>query len=322
MALDVVTLSNNAIIDPEEAKAHATKDDPWAGEWLKRKRGRRRPYHLVRNEPGVEVVLESTKGYWRPEPYFQRIVLKFVPNEADRVLLLKKKAIDMVVGRPGLSPKNVKSLEGEQGLRVFQVPDTTCHWLCMNGSKPPFDNTLVRQAVNYAIPIQAILHQRAVRYGTQMKDARPAPHPGLQRHALAVQVRPREGQGPHGGGRREGADPRRARHPRGYTTHEAASVWDPARAREDRVQGFHRAGDRRHVPPGGHQGGHGLSIESFQSWVNDPWYHLVFNFHDEVQVHPTPRSTPTRPRQAHRTRACTRRTRRSGSAPPSSPRRS
>ena len=83
MALDVVTLSNNAIMDPEEVKAHATKDDPWAGEWMKRNIAGVGPYRLVKNEPGVEVVLESSKGYWRPEPYFQRIALKFVPNEVD-----------------------------------------------------------------------------------------------------------------------------------------------------------------------------------------------------------------------------------------------
>src|SRR5205809_3674017 len=27
------------------------------------------------------------------------------------------------------------------------------------------------------------------------------------------------------------------------------------------------------------KGGHTLSMEAWQSWVNDPWYHLVFNFH-------------------------------------------
>ena len=27
------------------------------------------------------------------------------------------------------------------------------------------------------------------------------------------------------------------------------------------------------------KGDHRLSIESWQSWINDPWYHLVFNFH-------------------------------------------
>src|SRR5205809_7558723 len=178
MTHDIVKLSNNAINNPEESKDRATKDDPWAAEWLKRNIAGIGPYRLAKNEPGVEIVLEATPGYWRPEPYFQRVVLKFVPNEADRVLLLKKKAIDMVVGRPGLSPKNVKSLEGEPGLKVFQVPDTTCHWLCMNGSKPPFDNVKVRQAVNYAIPIQAIIPNVLYGYGTQMKSPLPNLTPG------------------------------------------------------------------------------------------------------------------------------------------------
>ena len=31
-------------------------------------------------------MLEATPGYWRPKPYFERVVLKLVPNEADRVL--------------------------------------------------------------------------------------------------------------------------------------------------------------------------------------------------------------------------------------------
>src|SRR5213076_2785369 len=157
MGMDIVALSNNAIVDPDEVNKHATSQDPWAAEWLKRNIAGIGPYRLAKNEPGVEIVLEATPGYWRPPPFFQRVVLKFVPNEADRVLLLKKKSIDMVVGRPGLTPKNVKSLEGEPGLKVFSVPDTTCHFLCMNTTKPPFDNVKVRQAVNYAIPIEAIL---------------------------------------------------------------------------------------------------------------------------------------------------------------------
>jgi peptide/nickel transport system substrate-binding protein len=31
------------------------------------------------------------------------------------------------------------------------------------------------------------------------------------------------------------------------------------------------------------QGQHEISIESFQSWVNDPFYHLNFNFHSKAK---------------------------------------
>ncbi|MCW5748145.1 MAG: hypothetical protein KIT36_18300, partial [Alphaproteobacteria bacterium] len=36
MTLDIMSIGNNALIDPEEVKAHATTADPWAAEWMKR----------------------------------------------------------------------------------------------------------------------------------------------------------------------------------------------------------------------------------------------------------------------------------------------
>ena len=99
MTLDTMCLINNALLDPDEVKANATAEDPWATAWLKRNPAGLGPYKLVKNEPGVEIVIEAQKGHWRkPAPFFERVVFKFVPNEADRVLLLKRKAVDMVVG--------------------------------------------------------------------------------------------------------------------------------------------------------------------------------------------------------------------------------
>ncbi len=55
--------------------------------------------------------------------------------------LLKRKAIDMVIGRPGLSPRSIKPFENDKDFNVFTVPDTTCNWLAMNQTKKPLDNT-------------------------------------------------------------------------------------------------------------------------------------------------------------------------------------
>jgi peptide/nickel transport system substrate-binding protein len=279
MGMDIIALSNNALMDPDEVKAHATGQDPWAAEWLKRNIAGIGPYRLAKNEPGVEIVLEATPGYWRPEPYFQRIVLKFVPNEADRVLLLKRKAIDMVVGRPGLSPKNVKSLEGEPGLKIFNVPDTTCHYLCMNQQKAPFNNVKVRQAINYAIPIQAIMPSVMFGYATQMKSPLPHLTPGYTgnlspyTHDIekARQLMKEAGV--------KTPIPVKLAIRVGYVTHEQASVW---LQRELEKLGFkveivkETDATLRQVDI---KGDHELSIESWQSWVNDPWYHLNFLMH-------------------------------------------
>jgi peptide/nickel transport system substrate-binding protein len=279
MGLDTVTLSNNAILDPDEVKAQATKEDPWATEWLKRNIASVGPYRLVKNEPGVEIVMEATADYWRPRPYFERVVLKLIPNEADRVLLLKRKAVDLVAGRPGLSPKNAKSFEGEAGFKVFSVPDTTCHYLCMNQKKPPFDNKLVRQAVNYAIPIQAILPNVLHGYGIQMKspipsltptylgDYSPYKHDPTKAKALMKEA-----------GMDKGPIPVDLAIRVGWPTHEQASIW---LQRELEQIGFKvnivketDATFRQLAIKGDHQ----LSVEAWQSWINDPFYHLTFLF--------------------------------------------
>lgn len=285
MTMDTMALINNALLDPAEVKANATAEDPWATNWLKRNTAGLGPYKLVKNEPGVEVVLEANKDHWRhPAPFFGRVVFKFVPNEADRVLLLKRKAVDMVVGRPGLSPRQVKALEGEPGLKIVTVPDTTCHWLCMNSQKAPLNNVKVRQAINYAIPIQAIIPSVLFGYGSEMKSPVPSLMPGhdatvspykhdiekaksLMREAglgagpitidLAVRV--------------------------GWQPHEQAAVWIQA---ELEKIGFKvniaketDATFRQLASKGDHQ----LSIESWQSWINDPFYHLFFNFHSTAK---------------------------------------
>ncbi|MBV9861806.1 MAG: ABC transporter substrate-binding protein [Alphaproteobacteria bacterium] len=284
MTLDIMSISNLALLDPETIKPHATESDPWATDWLKRNVAGLGAYRLTENQPGVEVVLEAAEPYARPKPFFERIVFKFVPNESDRVLLLKRKAVDIVVGRPGLSPKNVKSLEGESGLRIFTVPDTTCHWLCMNQKKPPFDNVKVRQAINYAIPIQAIIPNVLYGYGAQMKSPVPSLTPGYDPSlspykydiARAKQLMSEAGVG-------SGPIPIDLAIRVGWMPHEQASVWIQ---RELEKLGFTvnivketDATFRQVATKGDHQ----LSIESWQSWVNDPFYHLFFNFHSKAK---------------------------------------
>jgi peptide/nickel transport system substrate-binding protein len=282
MLLDVLALSNNSLLDPDLVKAQATTDDPWASEWLKRNAAGRGPYRLVSNEPGVEVVLEATPNYG-PAPYFKRVVAKYTPNEADRILLLRRKAIDMVIGPNSMSPKNLKSLETEPGLKVVSLPDTNCNFVSMNLKKPPFDNVKVRQAVNYAIPIQAIIPNVLYGYGEQMKSPIPSQTPGyngslspykydLETAKLLMQQ----------AGLGTGPTAVKLAVRVGYEPHEQAAVWIQ---RELEKIGFQVSIEKetdatfRQLSS---NGDHELSIESWQSWVNDPVYHLYFNFHSKA----------------------------------------
>lgn len=283
MALDILSLINNALIDPEVVKANATAEDPWATAWMKRNAAGLGPYKLVKNDPSVEVVLEAQEGHWRGKPFFERVVFKFVPNEADRILLLKRNAVDIVVGRPGLSPRNVKSLENEKDLKIVSVPDTTCHWLCMNTQKPPFDNVKVRQAVNYAIPIQAIIPNVLFGYGAEMKSPLPSLTPGYDaavspyKHNIELAKKLMAEAGI------TKPVPVDLAIRVGWLPHEQASIW--LQTELDKI-GF-KVNIVKETDATFRQlaskGDHVLSIESWQSWVNDPMYHLFFNFHSTAK---------------------------------------
>jgi peptide/nickel transport system substrate-binding protein len=282
MLLDVVALSNNSLLDPDVLKAHSTTDDPWAAEWLKRNGAGLGPYRLVSNEPGVEVVLEAMPSYWGPAPYFKRVVAKYTPNEADRILLLKRKAIDMVIGQISMSPRNLKSLEGEPGLKVVSLPDTNCNFVAMNCKKPPFDNVKVRQAVNYAIPIQAIIPNVLYGYGEPMKSPIASQTPGYDGSlspykydlAKAKSLMSEAGLG-------AGPTPVKFAVRVGYEPHEQAAVWIQRELEKIGFQvGIEKESDAAFRQLSSN-GDHELSIETWQSWVNDPVYHLYWNFHSK-----------------------------------------
>jgi peptide/nickel transport system substrate-binding protein len=285
LALDAMALANDALLDPDEVKQHATPDDPWATAWLKRNTAGLGPYQLTKNEPGVGVVLEATKPYWRPAPFFDRIDCKFVPNESDRLLLLKRKAIDFVAGRSGLSPRSIKSLEGDKDLKIVTVPDTTCHWLSMNTGKPPFDKPEVRAAVNYAIPIQAIIPNVLFGYGAQMKSPLPSLTPGYDASLSPFKYDIGKAQALMQQAGLGGAPlPVDLAIRVGWQPHEEAAVWIQ---RELQRIGFtvnivkETDATFRQMAS---QGSHVLSIESWQSWINDPFYHLYFNFHSKAKA--------------------------------------
>jgi peptide/nickel transport system substrate-binding protein len=154
----------------------------------------------------------------------------------------------------------------------------------MNSQKAPFNNPKVRQAINYAIPIQAIIPNVLFGYGAEMKSPVPSLTPGYDpsispykyniEKAKALMAEAGLGKTPI---------PVDLAIRVGWQPHEQASVW--LQTELEKI-GFKvnivketDATFRQVASKGDHQ----LSIESWQSWINDPLYHLFFNFHSTAK---------------------------------------
>ena len=171
----LISNDNDALIDMAVAMEHASDDDPYADDWLRKNPAGGGPYMLEKWAPGEETILKRWSGYWRSnEVLNDRIVVKIVPDATERALLIRRGAVDMV---QGILPRDLKEMETENGLRVVSVPIPNAVWLGMNWKTPPLDNIDIRKAILYSIPYDVLIDKVWQGYAEPMKSVIPSGMP-------------------------------------------------------------------------------------------------------------------------------------------------
>jgi len=130
------------------------------------------PFQFVSTQPGfTEVVMKRFDDYYGGAPDLtpvgpacvESVVFRVIPEASTRVASLLAGEVDIITSVPA---ELISTLEQTPGIQVKTVPGTQPKWMEMNVSKPPFDDVLVRQAMNYAVDkdliIEAIYGGRAV----------------------------------------------------------------------------------------------------------------------------------------------------------------
>ena len=164
-------LSTMSIVDSAELKKHVTEDDPYGHDYLNLNITSTGPYTLERYVPGSEVILKAYDGYWGGEPTIDRIIYKVVPEEANRVLLLKSGDVDMAYF---ISAEQVKNqLMGSPGVNVHSIPTAGSEYFNLQTTREPLYNTLVRRAIAYAVPYDDLIEN--VMYGFASRATSPVP---------------------------------------------------------------------------------------------------------------------------------------------------
>lgn len=142
------------IVDPTAVAEHATDDDPFANQWLANNYAGSGEYFVESWTPGSEMVLRANQDYWAGPACFDKVVLKVVPDSAQRALLLSQGAVDIAMD---LTIEETESLRGTDGVRIISEPSRDTIVMGLNNEIAPFDNILVRQALSYAAPYESIV---------------------------------------------------------------------------------------------------------------------------------------------------------------------
>lgn len=153
--LHVLTVFGSYIYDKETMLENATAKDPYSHEYNDRKNAPSfSAYCLKKWVKDKDFVVTANKDYYRGKPYFDRVILRKVPQSANRMVILKTGQAQFV---ERLTPKEFSSLKNTKGIKVAGVFGNENLFVHMNFKSPPFDNPRLRRALAYAIPYQSII---------------------------------------------------------------------------------------------------------------------------------------------------------------------
>lgn len=111
------------------------------------------PYRMTEWVKADRMVVEANPNYWGGAPAIRRATFRPVPAEASRANALLSGEVDVV---PELSPSLMAQLRSSSTVKVGIAPGIRVVHVSMDPTKPPFNNPLIREAVDYAIDRKAI----------------------------------------------------------------------------------------------------------------------------------------------------------------------
>ena len=108
------------------------------------------PYKFVSREIGSQITLEAYEDYYRGKANIEKVTFKVVPDPATMAIALQtggEYGIDFAEVTAAVLPQ----LEATPTVEVAEVETSAFVYVSMNLEKEPYNDVLVRQAINYAI---------------------------------------------------------------------------------------------------------------------------------------------------------------------------
>ncbi|MFH1742734.1 MAG: ABC transporter substrate-binding protein [bacterium] len=106
------------------------------------------PYKFVSWERNASIELRRNENYWGPPAKTERVFFRSIPAGQVRLFSLERGEINIM---DGIEPPDMPLLKGNKELVLHRQPGQNVGFAVLNTSRPPFDNKLVRQALNYAV---------------------------------------------------------------------------------------------------------------------------------------------------------------------------
>ncbi len=112
------------------------------------------PFKFVEWTRGSYFVAKRNEAYWGTPAKIDQVIWKPIPEDAARITALESGEIDIATGVP---PHEVGRLEKNPKIRFEKVRALRTLAIGLSPRFKPFSNRLVRQAMNYAVDVDALV---------------------------------------------------------------------------------------------------------------------------------------------------------------------
>ena len=123
------------------------------------------PYKLAQFEPGDIMILEKNEAWWGgpDEPFFDRVIIRVVPENATRRQLLEAGEVDII---DALTADDWDALKANPAVAVQSTPSTSVQYFYLTVAGP-LASAEARQAMVLAFPYQEVIDGVLRGYATQ-----------------------------------------------------------------------------------------------------------------------------------------------------------
>ena len=112
------------------------------------------PFTVTEEVPGESLALEANEDYWGGDVALDSAEVRMITDGAARATQLQTGEAQIAKSLPVAS---LATLEGDDNLAITELPVARTTAMLLNNSRPPFDDPLVRQAMQLALDTQAII---------------------------------------------------------------------------------------------------------------------------------------------------------------------
>jgi peptide/nickel transport system substrate-binding protein len=133
------------------------------------------PFKFVEWKQNDRISLEKNPDYWKKGlPKLNKVIFRVIPENSSRLNALANGEVDLV---DGLNNSDEASVTSNNNLQLIKRPSMNVGFLGFTVNRKPFDNKLVRQALNMAIDKKSIIESF---YGGQAIPAKNPIPPSIE----------------------------------------------------------------------------------------------------------------------------------------------